>query len=406
MITLKNFPDLLVALGFEEDKASKIYSKYFKESKCTLKVDFAKEQMIYPAGVKIGRETTTNFSANENFVVFECVCRLLEKGYKPSDIYLEKPIPGGHGDAAGWADIIISKTEENGESQAFIIVECKKADEFDKFWKITLSERSQLFNYYNNFQSAKWLCMYTSDFVSGKPIYRTTIIPLEDNEEYLKTDSTLISYRSCKGKDNFAQRSYDVWKNTYDCDYSEEGLLEEEIQPYYPGKRKYSVSDLQEIDEGAIQKKYNEFATILRKYNVSGRENAFDKLVNLLLAKVIDEVNNPLDLDFYWKGTAYDDDFKLQDRLLRLYRDGMERFLDEKITYIENSAIDDAFRFVRSDPDGTKSTILDYFRKLKYFSNNDFSFIEVHNETLFKQNSVVLKEVVRMFENIKLKTEK
>ena len=61
----------------------------------------------------------------------------------------------------------------------------------------------------------------------------------------------------------------------------------------------------------------------LSQHNVSGRENAFDKLVNLFLAKVVDETNNPENLHFYWKGTAYDDDFQLQDRLQRLYRDGM-----------------------------------------------------------------------------------
>ena len=36
-----------------------------------------------------------------------------------------------------------------------------------------------------------------------------------------------------------------------------------------------------------FKKKYNQFATILRKYNVGGCENAFDKLVNLFLAKIV-----------------------------------------------------------------------------------------------------------------------
>jgi len=39
------------------------------------------------------------------------------------------------------------------------------------------------------------------------------------------------------------------------------------------------------------EKKYHVFRTILRKHNVSGRENAFDILVNLFLCKIVDETH-------------------------------------------------------------------------------------------------------------------
>lgn len=127
-------------------------------------------------------------------------------------------------------------------------------------------------------------------------------------------------------------------------------------------------------------------------------------MVNLFLAKVVDETNNSSDLHFFWKGSVYDDDFQLQDRLQRLYRDGMKKFLGEDVTYIENGQIETAFRRFANDPDATKSTILEYFRALKFFSDNDFSFISVHNEKLFYQNAAVLKKVVQMLQNIKLKS--
>ena len=53
----------------------------------------------------------------------------------------------------------------------------------------------------------------------------------------------------------------------------------------------------------------------------------------------------------------------------------------------------------------TKKTILEYFRQLKFFTNNDFAFIDVHNEHLFYQNSAVLLKIVKMLQDIKLKTE-
>lgn len=53
----------------------------------------------------IHRKTTCNFSEPENFVVLECITSLLDKGYKPEHIELEKPMPGGHDDTGGFCDI-------------------------------------------------------------------------------------------------------------------------------------------------------------------------------------------------------------------------------------------------------------------------------------------------------------
>lgn len=58
----------------------------------------------------------------------------------------------------------------------------------------------------------------------------------------------------------------------------------------------------------------------------------------------------------------------------------MKKFLGEDVTYIEDAEIDKAFRRFKNDPDATRKTIKDYFRALKFFSDNDFSFISVHNK--------------------------
>ena len=52
-----------------------------------------------------------------------------------------------------------------------------------------------------------------------------------------------------------------------------------------------------------------------------------------------------------------------------------------------------------------KINVLSYFRELKFYTNNDFAFIDVHNEELFKQNSEILLKMVKMFQDIKLKTD-
>lgn len=89
MITKTNFKDLLETLGFTEEED--IYQKSIGD--VTLQVDFGKQRLIYPTdrGLIVHREDTCKISQDENFVVFECVHRLLEKGYKPEHLELERP---------------------------------------------------------------------------------------------------------------------------------------------------------------------------------------------------------------------------------------------------------------------------------------------------------------------------
>lgn len=89
MITQTNFKDLLIQIGFAQ--TDNVFLKEFPGIDDYLKVDFDKQILIYPEGkgLKINERQTCNFKANENFVVFECVCRLFEKGYKPQNIELE-----------------------------------------------------------------------------------------------------------------------------------------------------------------------------------------------------------------------------------------------------------------------------------------------------------------------------
>lgn len=405
MITKDNIKRLLSILCFEQD--GDVFIKSYENVSVPLKVDVRNERFYYEeVGITVGRETTSNFSGPENFVVFECIDRLLSMGYKPEHIELEPAWKLGHTQKGGYADIWVRthrslSGEMATDKESLLIIECKKPDEFDGAWKDTLEDGAQLFSYFQQEQATKFLCLYTSDLDGEKVKPEYYLINVQDNEELLINNSSkLLTYKDAKNN----KQLFRVWHDTYQCDAATRGLFEDDIQPYHIGKNKFSVKDLYPISNEEIKKKYNEFATILRRHNVGAKENAFDKLVNLFLAKVVDETNNPDDLHFYWKGAAYDDDFSLQDRLQRLYRDGMEKFLNETVTYIENEQIEKAFRWYKKDPDATMKTVMEYFRALKFYSDNDFSFISVHNERLFKENAKILREVLLMLQNIKLKS--
>ncbi len=401
MISKDNFKALLQVLKFQAD--GQIFSKRFDDMDAVLRVDFGKHTLIYPQdkGLIVNGDFTCNFSDDENFVVFECVHRLLEKGYKPEHIELEPKWQVGHGASGGRADILV----KDNSGKALLIIECKTAGrEFNVAWRKAQNGVSQLLTYAVQARSTQYLCLYASDFISGKPTYDNYILTLIDNEKLIeeKKDLKPLTYKDATEVEDL----YKVWKETYALDYATKGIFEKDIQPYRIGKLKYTIDDLDNVaSDQEIQSKYHEFATILRQHNVSGRENAFDKLVNLFLCKIVDESRNASDLKFNWKGIAYDSPFDLQDRLQKLYKDGMNEFLGEDVTYIDEGTIRNAFRFVKEKPDATRTKILGYFRELKFFTNNDFAFLDVHNENLFHQNFEVLLKIVKMLQDLRLQSE-
>ena len=252
----------------------------------------------------------------------------------------------------------------------------------------------QLFSYFQQDKNAKFVCLYASDF-DGEQIKREYFAVDMRDDKRLKTD---LLYKNAHS----VEEVFKVWDKTYEKDSFNSGIFEDNLTPYKIQEISPNINHLQEISHDDIQKKYHEFATILRQHNISGRENAFDKLLNLFLCKVIDEKQNPQKLAFNYRGKRYDDIYDFCDRLQKLYQKGMRDFLNTEITYVSNEQINKAFRFVKSDPDATKEKINDLFTQLKYYTNNDFAFIEVYNKELFEKNTQILIKMVKMLENIRL----
>ena len=401
MINKDNFKDLLTTLNFSEN--SEIYTKHFPEGDFYLKVDFKNHKIIYPSQLKVGGEFTTNFSSPENFVVFECVHKLLSKGYKPQHIELEPKWKLGHGASGGRADIFIKDQAD----KPLLIIECKTfGKEFSKEWKDMQNDGGQLFSYIEQEKDVEFVCLYASTFSPLTPSGGTItteqrIISHKDNAKILADNPKLKTFKDAK---NVKER-FRVWKETYLLEFTEKGLFEENIQAYQIGKDKYTLEiDTKIIDATDKKGKYHQFRTILRKHNVSRRENAFEVLVNLFLCKIVDEKENKNDLKFYWKGIAYDNYFDLVDRLQALYKTGMEQFLEQEIMYISDKQIDDIFWSYKQKRSSVKQTVKDYFKQLKFYKGLDFEFIKVHNKEKFDQNAKILLEIIQMWQGLRIKT--
>ena len=159
---------LIVKIGFvpENGKNAVYVKQYPAHNNYAIYVDFNECKIEYACQsvepnkrIRIGDLTTSNFDKSENFVVLECVDRLLTKGYSPNCLELEKKYPLGR-NLKGKLDILVY--DETG-SVPFLMVECKTwGTEYEKELSKTLKDGGQIFSYYQQDKAAKYLCLYAS----------------------------------------------------------------------------------------------------------------------------------------------------------------------------------------------------------------------------------------------------
>ncbi len=395
MITANSFEAVLASLGFTKNKRT--FSRVFPEFNCEMKVDFSQKKLIYPLEIK-GRERNNSFDAPENFVVFECVNRLLDKGYRPEHIELEKVWQLGHEQKGGRADICVSAPD----GSMLFIIECKTyGKEFDKYLKKTLADGDQLFSYWQQERATKWLVLYASDFIDNKVIYKAPTINCSDYKSVLegaKTDESILSYQAAYTKEQL----YEVWRDTYSCKIYEDLIFSDDSRAYQIGIKPLLKKDLREFTPD--DKIVNKFEEILRHNNVSDKENAFNRLVALFICKLVDEStkseNDEVEFQYKQGTDTYE---SLQDRLQRLHTQGMETFMREKIFYVPADYPEWLFTtYTGQHRQKAIEDLKEKIRILKFYSNNDFSFKDVHNEELFYQNGKILVEVVQLFEQYRI----
>ena len=214
MIDRKNFKEALKIMGFIFNDSESFCT--FDFGVCKMNVDFDSETLIYPDKVR-GKNHNTAFDAPENFVVFECVFRLLKKGYSPGDIELEKEWKLGHDTKGGRADICVY---DKGSENVLMIIECKTAGrEYYKALNETTNDGGQLFSYWQQENSAKWLVLYTSNFADGKIEYLSPAINCTDDENLLKYNDGTIKLFAAS---HTAREKFETWYETYNHDFRED----------------------------------------------------------------------------------------------------------------------------------------------------------------------------------------
>lgn len=379
-ISIEDIKSLLKAMNYlPEDGVNNIYyKKYAQHNNYIIRVNFNTKKIEYREndvkaedGIQWGDLTTSNFENSENFVVLECINRLLEKGYAPKNLYLEYKFPLGRNEK-GKLDILVF----DNDGKAYLMIECKTwGAEFTKEEKKMLKDGGQLFSYYVQDKATKYLCLYTSQLSKKVIEYKNNIIKVDEAWAELTNQKEIHDHWNKNTKDNGI---FEEWANAYDVEIK--ALVRSRLLP------------LTKDDSGRI---FNQFAEILRHNVVSDKPNAFNKILNLFICKIIDEDKNDNEqVEFQW--LEDDTDESLQIRLNDLYKQGMHRFLDIDVTDFSENDI--ANTLINVGDSNAQKAIRDMFVKLRLQKNPEFAFIEVYDDTSFKLNARVVREVVELLQ--------
>ncbi len=427
MVNKDKIEKLLFLLGFERISKNLFRKVYKQHNNYAIEVDLdegkinyngveTEDEKVKPQGkILIGEKTTSNLHQPENLVVLECVNRLLEKGYEPQHLHLEKKWKLGRTGKGGRADIIVYEREPDAEGflKPLMIIECKTwGKEFEKEKRKLKANGGQLFSYLQQERDAKYLVLYTSDvfesedgeFIDYDNIIIKVIDDLKKVEDCKKENEKTGKERPCSYKDAPTKEDlHNVWKRLYRAYWHKHGIFDKDALPYNIELKPLKKKDL--IELGNAQGLFNKFAEILRHNNISDNANAFNKMLNLILCKLVDEEEklDEEELDFQVKG---DEEYeKLVDRLQRLYKEGMVRYLDIKdFVYHSDEEIED---LIKVYPERANlEEVLKLFREIKYYTNNEFAFKEIHNKRLFDENAEILIEVIELIQNYRFRNSK
>lgn len=369
----------IAALGFvPKNGTNGIYHKIYVDY--AIEIDFEKQSINYGSGITADSKTTQNFSDAENFVVLECVDRLLTKGYKPQNIVLEKTWPSGHG-TSGRLDICVNR--EDGTP--YMLIECKTfGKEYNKELARIRKDGGQLFTYFQlSGSKADVLMLYASELKGNKYVYVNEIIKIEDD------------YRNGDVKD-----IYEKWNKLT----KDNGIFDSWVQPYNFQSKALTKEQLKEIKAEDSSFIFNRFLEILRHNVVSDKGNAFNKIFTLFLCKVYDETttDDGEELRFQWlEGRDNHVDFQL--RLTDLYSKGMKKFLDRTVSDFND---DDFNKRCASLTAETKEFLRKEVNKLRLEKNNEFAIKEVYDSASFEENAKVVKEVVELIQGYRIRYNK
>lgn len=356
------------------------YPLYYKNQYVdTITVDFHEKKtgLVNWGHVKsLDRKTSSVLNKPEFIIQLFWYIRLIESGYKPENIAIEKAIQLGR--KLAYIDLVVFS--RNGEP--FMVLDVKTpGKEFKRNSKELSRSQGQIASYYALSSNLQYVGVVSADF-------NDTYI---SSEQFIVTTSEWKKYGSLEeyvqnGNVHMLNEAFEISPSI--LPYSLEGI-----------QRK--PKDLIDLDESTSSLMFHNFLKILRKHGISDKTNAFNKVLNLFVAKIVDEFNTPESENLSFQKRNNESLEDLYTRIESLYSQGLRDFIQ---IYIDTDKDMDEIKQLISTFAGTKTD--DLIKKIEHLqskTNSDFQFKDVYDEKTYYDNLIILKELVDLIAPYKLK---
>ena len=367
----------LEALGFKQGPpGDERWSRIFPNGYAITATTAGTGTIDYGVDIKLGRHTINTLTIPENLVVLDCVCVLLDAGYPPSSIELEKTFPLGH-QPGGHLDVMVSK-----DGVSYLMIECKTAgrEYSGALTKLRTVPASQLMTYVQQDRNAQHAVLFSAR-LDGSGTKKSAIA-----RTY--AGFSTVNLVGQNPRDLF--RSWD--KETYTS-----GL--EDSPPFALNEARLTVGDLQDMTQEDGSRLFDSFKEILRRHAVSDKPNAFNKIFNLFVCKIQDEekVSPKQTTEFQW--LVSESATTALDRLTDLYERGMHQYLNLRIGH----SVGEIEKLLEGLPVGQQAKLTELFASARQFSNTAFSFVDVYDQRSFDQNALIVRDIVRLLQRKRLR---
>lgn len=377
----------LIKIGFihlEGDSKKLIYKALYDNKIInTFIVDFSDN----PKGLinwgniepNVKNRRSSNLSKKEYLGQLYWVIKLVECGYPPEKIIIEEKVQLGRKE--GFIDILI--LDYNNEP--FMILDAKtNGVEFDKELRLLKKAKGQVASYFSYNSKIKYIGIVSAEFLDTFINDESFIISTNKWNTY----GSVSAFAKTLGPNESLENAFRISTTVYPYDTSSVDLR---------------PTDLVELTESSSSKMFHKFLTILRKYGVSDKTNAFNRVLNLFIAKIVDEFNTPDKQKLKFQLHKNETNEQLLAKLEMLYSKGMRDFIqvnidsDRELTEIRD-IIENNITDIRD-----KDKLIRLIEHTQSKASSNFQFKDVYDDLTFEENANILKELVLLISPFKLK---
>lgn len=370
----------IIGFNSQNDKLMSINFKAPTGEPINIKVDFSHKYFGEinwgSLNKNVGERTSSNLYKDEFVDQLYWVIKIIKSGYNPNNVLIEEGYTVGH--KKGRMDIAILDHDKH----YFAVLDVKTSKAYPSAVSEVSHVQGQIPSYFR---------------VDDTHIQYIGTITAHFSKDGVTDDEFIVSTKDWNRKGGLDEVSKKIKKSGRIL--KSVSLFGNGIAPYRSGQKILYINNLIPLgdNDNLSSKILNDFKNLIRRCGVSDTTNAYNKILNLLIAKIDDEhksnINPSRRLHFINDNNVTDDAF--MNNLNNLYEDGMNHLIG-----INNIGDNTDIKRLKNILDEINldnrisCRILNTARRIRNKSDSNFLFKDVYNDDTYKDNVSVVRQVV------------